>query len=325
MSTFAQWFKSLDKHPEPKQVTWVCGPERTLVDEVYQQIKTYINPSEYNLSYYNMQSDENRALWEDLRQQPLDRTRRLIVVRHAELIEDKSKIYDWVLHKSDNPLTYVVFISYAEALETQESEEKKPPLAEYLDIIKRRGKLVECKPFTNNTAQYAVQWVQGYIHCTTKVAGYLLDRANGDLRVARDTCKKIQVLPVEPSLQLVRAVLDQVPRLTFEEAILSMKKEDALNRLQEMDLNARLSVVGRLDDRLTLLGLVHDMMADYHSSSEIGQALGNRRFLLPELMPIAKHYNLKRRRSCRKLLASTDKLLREGAKVGVMETLVVFW
>ncbi len=48
MTLFHRWRIGLKTKPEPKQITWVCGDEKVLVEEVVAHIRSYLEPSPWN-------------------------------------------------------------------------------------------------------------------------------------------------------------------------------------------------------------------------------------------------------------------------------------
>lgn len=332
MATFSQWFVAQQKSPSVKQVSWLCGSERVLVDYVLHDIIANLPHAEWSRATYWAGTDNENDIWEDLSQWPLDSDlARLVVVRDAEKLKQTQNIIEWVSSRTQNPLTYVVFVSNdaelarEEQTKAQQKERKKPELLPHLRAIQGRGVLVECRPFTQATAKHAVTWVQSRVEIRKGVAAKLLERANGDMRLVESTLRKLSSFPEEITDQSVALLMSAQPRMSFPDALLSLDKQTALLALDRMQPSEYSSAIGLLDQRMEVLGLVREMVLAHKNIWEISNALGPMGFLAKEFIAISKAYDQKRRDSARLLLEKTDAALKAGQTVGPMEALVLLW
>jgi DNA polymerase III delta subunit len=275
--------------------------------------------------------DSERELWAALGQHPIEAGTRLVVVRNAEKLKSLSRIAEWASAKAKNPRTHVIFVSNSPTLdrETQTLEQRKTrtkgALLPHLQAISGKGSLIECRPFTQATAKHAVTWVESKVEIRRGVAGHLLNRANGDLRLVRDAVRKLKVFPDEVSEEVVDLLFSERPRNTFVDALLELDKPTALLALEYLPQSEYSSTIGLLDQRLEVVGTVHDMLISHHSMSQITAQLGTMGFLAKDLVPIAKSYDPKRRLALRKNLAVADEAVRGGVTEGPLEALVNFW
>lgn len=332
MSSFSQWFVSYQKKPAIKQVTWICGTEPVLMDDILDTLLTHFSEEPWCRSVYVVGDQKERLIWEDADQHPIDgRTPRVIVVKGAEKLKKPERIIEWVNHQRRNPMTYLVFLADTPELEREEpteeqkKERKKGPLVPHLAALQGKATMVECKPFTQATAKHAVSWVQSKVEIRRGVAGKLLERANGDLRLTRDAFRKLSQFPDEISEQTINLLLSARPRLSFVDALLEVDKSAALLALDYLPKSEYSQVIGLLDQRIELLGTVRDLLMSHSSQAQISAALGTQGFLAQDLIPLAKVYDRKRRQEIRKLLAATDEALRLGVTDGPVQALVLFW
>jgi DNA polymerase III delta subunit len=332
LSSFSQWFVAYQKKPAIKQISWLCGSETVLVNDIVDTIHSHFSPEPWCFSSYVVGEDPERAVWADLDQHPIDgRTPRLILVRAAERLKHPERIAEWMKTKNKNPLTHVVFVSNDPEFAREEPtpEEKKartkPELKPHLKAIQGKGTLVECKPFTQATAKHAVSWVQSKVEIRRGVAGKLLERANGDLRLTRDAFRKLAEFPEEISEQTINLLLSARPRLGFVDAMLEIDKRAAMLALEFMEPQEYSAAIGMLDQRLELVGTVRDLLVSHASQAQISAALGSQGFLARDLVPLAKAYDAKRRHQLRQTLARTDEALKDGITYGPMQVLVHFW
>ncbi len=330
MGTFSMWRALSTK--APRQITWVCGSERILVEDVVTTIRRTLAPEDYNYVTLSIGEDYERDVWAALDLQPVGSGNRLVVVRNANLIQSWGSFMDWVKYRRLNPRTYVVLVSNDDRLLRDEPSPEakrrgaKPTMAPHLlSISAPKGHLVECRPFTQETAPQAVLWVQAKIRVRDGVAAHLLNRANGDLRLVRDVCVKLAAFPDEITLTTINEVLSERPRETFADALIALDKKTALLALEETPPSEYGRMIGYLDSRLDLAGLVHDMQSEFKSPSEIARAAGNKGFLVKDLIPVAKHYDAARRLGIRKMMVLVDEALTGGQQASVMQALVAFW
>lgn len=327
MSTWSQYFTAQRKEEKVRQITYLCGSEPILIQWVIDHITRVIGPEPWNLTTLVAGEDSERDIWAEVERHPIDRSARLVILRGVERLENKNRIEEWAANKALNPRTFLVLGENVDRVPTVPATAKgeKPSQAPHVAAVARRGTMVECRPFTQATAKHAVSWVRSLVYMQENVAGHLLNRANGDLRLVRDTCVKLRTLEEAPTISLIDAMLSQRPRADFREALIQRRKKEALFALQRMSPEEYSRVLGLLDADLELLGLVYDMANQHKTTGEIARAAGKMAFLVPRVQPHAKHYDPKRRTALRGLLATADEAIRGGERVGVLEGLVAQW
>lgn len=333
MVSFTQWRTSLKKNPKPRQITWLCGAETILIQDVVQHIQDQLQPEPWNRLSFAVGEDSERAIWNALDQYPLGAGHRVVVIKHADQLKRWDRYTEWVKNRSSNPLTYLVLISDEEKIPKTEPTPderrrgvKPEPLA-HIAILANRGHVIECRPFTSATAKHSIPWVQSKIYVRAGVAQHIMERSNFDLQLVRDVCVKLSVLPKgqEVTLTMVNDLMAEQPRDDFADALLAMDRKTALLALEKIQPEEYGRVIGFIDSRLELAGLVHDMLNEHKAPHEIAKAAGAQSWLVPEIMPVAKHYSAKRRLAIRKVLSVVDEAYRSGHRVGLMETLVASW
>ena len=332
MTSFSQWFVSYQKNQSIKQVTWLCGTESVLIEDIIETHKKHFGTDPWCLSTYTAGDDTDKEIWADLFSHPVDgQTKRLVIVRSAEQLKRLEGVAEFMSTKNKNPLTHVIFVSNEPELgrfdptPEQKKERKKGDLFPHISANQGKGATIECKPFTQATAKHAVSWVQSKVEIRRGVAGKLLERANGDLRLTRDAIQKLAAFPDEITEQTINLLLSARPRMSFVDALIEIDKRAALLALDYMPQSEYSSAIGLLDQRLEVLGRVREMVISHQPMSKITAALGTMGFLARDLVPVSKMYDNKRRDACRHLLAKTDEAVRAGIAKGPMELLVHFW
>ena len=332
MTLFHRWRTGLAKNEAPKQITWVCGEEKVLIEQVVSQIQKYLDPMPWNHTRLDAREATPRAIAAELYQHPMGGGPRLVVVRHAEVITDWAFFMDWVPKRSLIPKTYVVFVSDEDGVpkieptvqERRQGVKAHPP--EHIELLQKRGTLIECRPFTSATAKYSPAWVQSMMPMREPVARHLMERSNFQVRLVRDTCMKLRAAGVtEVTIQHVNQLLAEQPRDTFVDALLARDHKTAYAALRTIPESEYGKLIGLLDARLDLTGLVHDMMIEHAKAGDIARAAGAQAWLVPEIIPVAKHYNSKRRLEIRQVLALADNAYRSGQTTGLLDVIVSFW
>lgn len=331
MSSFSQWRTNFVKTPKVRQVTYLCGTEPVLIEDVLATIRDTLRPEPWNHATFVAGEDSERIIWAEADQHPSGSGPHLVVVRNAERLKQTDRLIEWVATRTMNPRTYLVLISNEGKIPrlTPTEEERRlgarAEMVPHLAALSGKGHIIECRPYTMDSAKHAVSWVQTKVGIRQNVAEHLLERSNGDLRLVRDVCRKLAAFGQDPSIPMVNELLAQRPRDTFTDALIALDKKAALLALESLPVSLYYSTLGLLDSRLDLAGTVHDLQGEQKTLGEIARRVGPLSFLVKDVAPVAKHYDAKRRLAIRQLLAVADEALRGGATVGVMEALVVFF
>lgn len=301
---------------------WICGSEHILVLEVVKTLVRYMNPPDWDIEYVDA-SDEKRV-WSAASQYPLDHNPRVVVVQNAEKLKNTDNIIDLIKLRNKNPNAYIWFVSNEERVR-KVGEDRDQHLPDFLEAFKGKGQVVECRPFTSATSKHAVEWVRSKVEMRIGVAQHLLTRSGWNLRLVRDILWKLSLFDKEPTIATINALMSERPADTFTDSLLALKKKEAYLSLAKTPVEEYSRLLGYLDAKLDLAGMVHDMLLAHKSPAAITRAAGTQNFLIPDILPVAKHYDYKRRIHIRKLLAQADEALRGGVNTAVMESVVAAW
>lgn len=327
MTTFSGWWKTFNAKKRIHSHYYVCGDERVLVDDVLESIQTHYPVESWNLSKFVAGVHAEAEIWESLFSASIDGGDSITVVTNAEKLTNMHLLPQLVRDKS--PKHVVVFISGESKVERtseqQEDGSKKMVLPAHFENFEKKGRIIECIPFTQATSKTAVAWIQTKVVAKDNALVHLLNESNGDLRVVRDVIRKLQWLQEPATVRNVNVFLESEPSDAFSDALLAMDKSTAITALVKIPTSEYLQLVGHLDAQVDLAGRVHDMLAQRKSIPEIMRAVGGQAFLVPAISKVARHYTRERRLGMRKLLAETDRRLRRGYSEGIIESLVALW
>lgn len=291
------------------------------MDEIIDSIKSNIQTDQINTIYLNVPEEGERYIWNELRQHPFGtQAYRLSIVRGAEKILSSEQFQQYIKDRGTLPRNYVIFVSSEEFLRKEDGRTWEP-----LELLKTRGSMIECRPFTSATAKHAVTWVRTKADIRGRVAEHLLNRATGDLRLVRDTLNKLKSFPGEVTLKVIDEMFEARPDDDFISALFALDRKTASAALKEIPASEYGRTLGLVDARLDIAGMIHDLQIQKKTPGEIAKMAGKKGFLVPELLPVAKHYNKKRRLKIRKYLAMVDGYAEFGYPEGALEGLTAIW
>jgi hypothetical protein len=311
VGSFSQWRRSADSG-EIRRVTYVCGAERVLVEEVVDSIRTGLDVSALDRVTFTAGTDPDRDIWAAAHQYPLTPgARRLVCVRAAEKIRYWQPLPGWLAATRQLPGVYLLFVS---------GDDSPAPGVPVEAVKAPRGHLVRCA--APNEAD-AVAWVRRRAPALDDTtAGYLLTRTGGDLAAAATACTKISLFDGVPGTQVVDQLCAQVPAASFVESLLTLRKPDALRAAAVMAPEEYGRALATLDQRLDAMAVLWRAVRAGHTAREVASVPT---FLVRQLAPHAKHYDPARCAYRRKALAVVEDAHRGGARTGVLEALVALW
>jgi len=323
------WLTAHQKNPQPKRVMWVCGDAEVLVEDVVRQTAAALDLRPWSDIRLVMGEDPESAIWDAVMQYPLEVEDRLIVVHEAQRVKNFSPLAAFLASRKINPRTHLVFVaSTARAEKTKGDREQgiKPALLPHIQTIQAKGKVVECRKFTDATAKHAITWIQARADVTQAVARQILVRTNGDLRAIRDLCVKASALG-ETSVLAVNALCAPLPTDTFADALMVLDRKTALQALAGLSDEERTEALYDLSSRLDTARNVNAMLSARKSKTEIRAMLAERGqgHMVDYLMDTAKYYHAKRGLEVRRILDRAIRAHESGARGGVLESVIAVW
>lgn len=327
MSTFGQWWTTFNKNGKVHEHYWLCGVEDVLVDEVIGLVQRKHEASQWNSQTFIVGVHEETDIWQSLFSDSIDSNNAFTIVRGVDKLESVQLIQKLIQTKLPNHV--VVFVSNKPKVERVQIEledgTRKQILPDYLEGFEKKGKVVECIPFTQSSAKTAVAWIKTKVEAKDGALVHLLNASGGDLILVRDTIQKLRWLQEPATIRNVNHFVAQHPDAEFAEALISLDKEVALRAIAKLSDAGSLQLIGHLDAQVDLAGRIHDMMSERKTVPQIMKLVGGQAFLVPALSKSAKYYTKDRRLSIRVLISEVDKRLRKGTRDGVLESLVMLW
>lgn len=321
IGNYTQWRAAVDRK-EIRRVTWVCGDQPVLVEEVVDTIRGLLRPSELDCQTFTGGTDPDREIWAAARQYPLvPGAPRLVVVRSAEKVTRWEPLGDWMDDSRLLPGAHLVFVSAEPDLAARTVKGKKLGPAEHIEMIqgRRNGHIVRCS-MPNETDLLA--WVKRRARLDDEMARYLLTRSGGDLLSIAGVCAKLTLFEGMAGPATITALCNESPAGSFVDLLLLCKKPAAFAALNAMGESDYGWAINQLDGKLDLLAALWRAARAGYSPREIQ---GIPPFLVHKYLSAAKHYDPQRCVYRRRALAVVDDAYRNGARAGVLEALTALW
>lgn len=312
MATFSQWRNAADRG-DVKRVTWVCGAERVLVEEVVDHVRQTVGAGDFDRVSLTAGEVPEREVWAAVNQCPSDpRAARLVVVRAAEKLKRWNALADWVDAYRELPNTKLLLVSGEADYDVE--------LA-HVALVRDRGHLVRCS--TPNETD-CVAWVRRHAPCLDPTdARYLLARVGGDLRRAKNVCLKLRAFEAASAgRDVVDALTAESPGEDLVDALVALRKAEALRALEALHVREYSRVVGVLDSRLDDVVKVAEAARRKVPAKEVK---GVPIFRAIQLYPVVRHYDRGRVDAARAAIAVVDDAVQAGAREGTLESLICLW
>lgn len=313
MATYAQWRRSFSKAPK---VTWVCGDQSILIQEIVSVIKNNLLVSDTDIYHFYLTDDEESDTWRELNSLSLDyRSSRLTIIHNSQLIKDFSSFERVCNSKQD--IGNFIFIS--DELDfprhRPRPDQKLGDLKAHIKLAQSRGSIVRCSTLTENEC---IKWaIRLNKKVPSEILKYLTQSANYDLRLIRDVCVKLSWLEVK---SISRKTIDSLLSNTsgdFVDSLIFGNKASALSAIHQLEDSEPLGCVRLLDSRLDLLHSINESL--------ITGATQKYDFLTRKYKDIANMYDASRRSKNKKLLTVIEDSLLAGSNEAVLESLVALW
>lgn len=317
MSSFGQWSAS----DRLARVTWVCGSERVLVNEVVEVTSrsTLAEDSEV----WNAGQHREKDIWAAVLsgRQSADAPTRLVTVRDAGRLCQWKYLESWL--RSARPLMsgcYLIFQSDESDFPRDEGSKMAEPVSWLRDST--LGQIVRCAPLDVDNA---ISWVRTREpRLTEDQAKHLLFRASGDLAEVSNVLRKTKLFGGFADNYTLDILCSEMPG-DFTDKLISKDQPGAMLAAESLTKDTLGYSLGVLSSRLETLSMLHQAANDNMSRREVISKIGVPAFLVQKYAGSARFYDGKRTGSCWQALAVADDAYRSGITVGVAESLIVSW
>lgn len=326
MSNYPQWWAGYGCPAKARvsRVTWVCGPETLLVEEVADRIRGVLSPSLADYRSFTAGSDPDSAIWDAASEYPgVPGAVKLVSVRDAARMTSlAANLPRWFSSSRQLPGVHLMFLS---------GEDDYPflpatrTLRDYGRVIGDKGHFVRCGSLS---PEDGVEWIKrraAPVPVAGDVASYILERCGGDLSAAASVAGKARVLGGKFTTEAVDALCQENSGTEFADRILWCDIPGAFRAIPALSPRDSMSVIGLLDSRLDLIEIIAAEAKSRKTAKDIATSRNLSYFLVKRYLPAARHYSRDSFSTRRQALALADSALRSGAREGVLEMLAAHW
>jgi DNA polymerase III delta subunit len=316
---FSQWCNYAAKNDVSK-VTYCCGDEYVLVDLVAQDIKNILQVPVTD--FVVVDASQSTDFWEIASQYPLNPdANRLTVVKNADQVKSWDGLYDWLAQSRNNPKNFLLFLSNQADAPGIFAKGKKVSYADHIELIRTKGKFIKCSTPNDDDL---LKWVCSY-GLSQNSAEFLIERTSGDTALLLDVLKKVPVWAGSPSPKALALLCEEQALDSFADYLILRDKASAFLALRTMSDEEKAKIISRLDYRLDTLTELGRCLRRRMFDADIAASTGIKIYLVKRFKSVAKDYDDKKIKYCRQVLTIVDGAIRDGAKVGVWETLITLW
>lgn len=326
MANWRQWREQADLG-EVRRVTWVCGTERVLVEEVVDHVRSTLAPADVDYVSLVAGSDPDKEVWAQANQYPMTpKAPRLVLVRDADRIKKWKPLEDWINSSRLTPTQHLLFVSNESDFPYLPNPQGKPTtLKPHAELIKAKtlGRLIRCAPPNEEDLVYLVQRLMPGTDSHT--AAYLITRTQGSVSLIHNVAGKASVFKGSVSPQVIDALCSESPSEDFTHELLALHKPQAFLALEALAYQDYPKTIGSLDRSLDYMGKLNQALRRKQTLKDISMSKEVPVFIARLLLPYAKHYDPQRITSCRQVLAMADSNIQAGAREATMEAVVSLW
>jgi hypothetical protein len=320
VATFAQWQRA---GCPAKRITWVCGPERVLADDVTDSVRAALLPPLQMPWLYFAGIEPERDIWAACAVIPSPGEQRLVIVRDAHKLRRPGELVPLVKAGREAAGTSLLFVSGETDFPRERDGDGKNVLAPHLAAIRdsRYGQLIRCVPPKDDDL---LDWVaRCWPGLGRNAAWRLLEAAHVDLGAVRAAGAKAVATGLTDQ-KYIPVLCEPPPGGAFAELLIRGDRAAALAaaRTGQVPLGP---AIGLLDSRLGTLAAIRDGQRRGLEDKDIAGRFGVPRFLISTYRDVAHAYGPARVRACRELLAAADAAWRTGGDRGVAEVLAASW
>lgn len=319
MPSYSQWLSSANKGQVSK-VTWLCGDQRVLVEEVIDKTKNSLDLTEFNYFPLSAESDPAMYIWDTLYQYSIEPdANRLMLVRQADFIVDWSPLEKWLKDSKNFSNSYIIFVSDQPSYPMiQDSQEVQP----HIELIRKKGKAVKC---SLPSQVEIIEWIKRNSKFSDYSANFLFERCGSDMNAVANVCRKSLLFKSDPGTHIISELTSEYSSQGFADCLIFFNRKAALSELSRLPEGDYAKTVGLLYSRLNVLHTLHRAAPNFNTSRELSEATGVKIFLVTKYVQAAKPYDKAKIDNCRSILTVVDDAIQRGATSGAMELLASLW
>lgn len=338
MSIFSQW--RLKDYV--KRITWICGKEQVLIDQVIDRCKS-VTTTQMNRLTLDAEFDSLESIWGHLNQFSFGSdAKRFILIYNSQKIENWQPLKSLIGDKEFSDGLRVVFVSTDEhqfrlskgqyIVDEYNRRIVKDPITflskkQYFDLVICNELISEAPKDEKGRYKRSsdfVLWIQGQVNINEDDANYLIQQSGGNLVIIKTVIEKCKLFSARLSRNMINLLCEQSFNEEFSYHLIALEKNQALAALEAMEHKDYSRVIGELDYRLDMLSILHRANRKKWSIRDVVVREGFNGFVVAKYWPHVRHYDYTRVVHCRNILASIDEAYNRNVR-NCMDVLVAMW
>lgn len=304
-----------------RRLYWLFGEEVVFRNLAVERIKELHGATPWNTLTLTLRDTPEPEVWAAVNQHPIDTNeKRLLVIQDADRLKNLENLTGWL---KDSQITRsgkmtAVFVSSDQEWEDDAREVvAKSSSAMYVKCALPKNE--------DDRLKRAVEIIQSWGNVSSTHAGVLAMRVNFDMAEARAVMEKMSYFP-EAALT-TKTVELLAPRKVEEDivwSLLALNKKKATEALVETSPDVG-RIIGSLSTHVDALARLNNVLGTAKNIRDAAQRTSIREAYVRRLWPLARLYPRKEAVRRTLLLNRLDNLHQQGAKEGVLESLVALW
>lgn len=307
-----------------RRLYWVYGEEDMFRFLAVRRIKDLCQAQQFNTLNLSAMDTPETEVWANLNQHPLDsEQKRLIIVHEAQRLEHLDRLAHWLKDNQGNrkkPATAVFVSNDADWADEVKEIFSKSSAAQYVKCALPKDETDRLK----RAQDIICTWGHGNIDRTS--AGVLALRVNFDMAEAYAVMAKAALFP--QAKVTVSAIEKLAPRHVEEDvvwALLSLNKRKAAEAVVVAGPEVTGRVLGTLATHVDMLARINSVLTVSTGAKDAAKRIGAREQYVRRLYPLARLYPRKEAVRRTLLLSRLDAAFNQGAREGVLESLLALW
>lgn len=328
MASLADYYRVVERDGV-KRFTYVCGPDRLLVEEIVDDVRRRVEPNDLDYVVLYAGEVKDKEIWAQVNQYTATQEiwvegerrqrKRLVVVRDAEKVKSWAGFEDWITSGEMGRGTRAQVVVLFVGSDHEWSPDRMPDVR---DRIIKSGLYVKAGPLKDEAA---VEYLCRSGKVDAHHAKYLLDRVGHDLDAAANCVRKMKYFQGTLNEQAIDRLTTRAPADDFVHALVNLKMKQAISAIEQVPESEFGRIFATLDTKLVQLYKVNKATRRNANFREIVVASKLESFQVKELMDAAKYYDANRVRKAVSALNFVDSSWANGARDGLLEALVATW
>jgi hypothetical protein len=300
-----------------RRLTWVCGPERVLAEEVIEQARGAAGESIVLVAG----DDREPAVWAACAQPPADpAVVRLVVIRRAERLRAVTSL-PALVRQTESGLR-VLFHAETDDFPYVRTDAGRE-LAPHVAVLRDSAAGLIVRATRPSKEEDLAEWAAQRLGDAGRILGqHALACAGGDLRAVADLADKLERAGLPPTESRISLLCERQPGESYADLLVLGRRDLALEAARTEPPGP---AIGLLSARLHALTALYQAAQRRLDARDTALQFGVDQYVQRRFRDVAGAYGPPRVASCRSVLAAADDAWRGGETTGVLEFVAALW